>query len=597
MRIIQYFLCCFLVVSASGQARADYAEDHPEWFNLTAPPSGSVHLAADFLPATHFFLRPDDLELHLELLPLLTSVSVTIVHGGEEDLVGISEFLNQGSLTIDDYSTWDVEDLNTNRMGEFFPLQLEANGSLMLVDPRFPSVRPFDDAVGSKLAGYLGTCAYRPPFFANAGYLSSNGTGTCVVSGAMYGKVPALTEAEVNGQLSAYLGCSHIIRLQALNKDGIGRLDTFFRFATPTTALLGLYNNEQDSTNTIILGKHLETLTNELDPGMAIITIPMPAPLTLGNSTLRPSYLHYLRTNERLILPVFSDNLAAEAQAKYALKQVWPGIEVKTINATELAYSSASLTDLVGVLFNLAPPDNCEPPETICETSDPNLCALCWDECFKLGLTCASFNQWSKCEMANDGCFDATTKLCKDDEICEANGQCEAPPGPCDEMPPGGTCDNGKIAKCVQDTLIHIDCEENGKLCTIDEDGIAICFVPCSDDCEVGTTFCKDDDVYKCDPNPEAEQPCGQSVFVEDCPAGTVCTDGTCVEPASENEPDTVTQPPDLSTTDTSDWNAGFKGGNNKGCTTTSIPCRAVPGLVLLLLLFLTRMKFWSLRP
>ncbi len=327
MRTIVAAASLLLALTTAVPAAADYADEHPEYFGITAPPPTGARLPSPFEHGPRFAVRLGPLDVVDEVLLALAGEKLLFVIAGNDELSQLEAYVEEYPLSWETVGYLDVEELDTRQVGESFPLLVEAGGKALVVDPRYSPKYPHDDAAGSKLAELWDSCAYRPPIFLTRGYIAVDGEGLCIVPGSLYGRSPGLTAAEVDGQLMAYLGCQQILSVQALQQDGEARLDTFLRLAGPGVFLVGDYTTEQDSANSYLLGQVRAKLAAGLPTGsFTIETIAMPAPIAAGNTTLRPSYLHYMRTGTKLIVPTFAKNENAQVKAVARLQDLYPGL-------------------------------------------------------------------------------------------------------------------------------------------------------------------------------------------------------------------------------------------------------------------------------
>ncbi len=583
MRLLSLFLL-FLVLVVPVPASADYAQDHPEYFGLTPPPPGEFVLASPHAYDTRYAVRVGDLPIYGQLHLNLDGEKLLFVAAGADEMSQLEAYLEEYPLQAAAIGYVDITFLDSKLIGDFFPLLVTDGAVARVVDPRYTVKNAHDDAAGSVLAEHWESCAYRPPVFVSRGYVIPVGQGRCILSKAVYARSPGLSEAEVHGQLAAFLGCQQIVALSALQKDGEGRLDTFVRLVTPETLLVGQYDAMQDSANQFIMGQAVTTLTAQLGKDFSVATIAMPDPIVLGNETLRPSYLHYVQTKTRLIVPAFKSNDSWQAKAYATLQKHLPKLTVTSLDATELTYGSGRLTSIIAPYPDLPLDKECAAPDLLCQSGSALNCDLCYDECWKTGKQCVSGTDYGKCAKGDDQCYDLAVIACPDGSACTGNGSCDEGPGDCAEIPAGGTCDGDLVKKCVGDTVISINCGAEGQFCTINELDEAVCYLPCFDDCVPETTFCDADVVYYCQPLPAGGEGCGQRIPQEVCPKGEVCLAGACVVPVPDSDSDTVSEVTVTPGAEPKDWNAGFN-EPDKGCRAT--PAGAPMGSLILLLALL----------
>ncbi len=583
------FICYLAVLALLGgvsSARADFAADHPEYFGLTDPPPGSFVLPSLHEYGIRYAVRIGDLPVYWQLHVELDGEKLLFVVGGDDELSQLEAYVEEYPLQPAALGFLDVLALDSKQIGEFFPFLITDGAVSRVVDARYGIKNQQDDAAGSKLAELWESCAYRPPIFLTRGYVIALGEGRCIISKSVYSRTPSLTPAEVDGQLRGFLGCQQIVALQALQKDGEGRLDTYVRQVAPEVILVGVYDAIQDSANQYIMSQAAVELEEALGDSFTVETVAMPDPIALGGETLRPSYLHYVQTATKLIVPTFKGNDSWQTKAVNTLQKHTPKLALVFLDATELTYSSSRLTSIVAPYPDLPLDDSCESPEIICQSGSPLECGPCFNECWKSGKSCVSPTDYGKCVLAEDACYDLAILVCPEGSACSGEGSCEAGPGDCSDIPPGGTCEGDVIQKCVGDTLIQVDCGKNGEFCTINEAAEAICFLPCFDDCIPETTFCDNDATYFCQSLPAGGEDCGQRVLQELCENGTVCVAGACVQPVVDGDPDVKTGDGSLPAVDEDlqDWTAGYD-EKKSSCSSGPLAAGSWPALFALLLL------------
>ncbi len=584
MRFFCYLLfCCFAVVPS---ARADYSDEHPEWFGLTAPPMGGV-LTPGFESASAFIIRAGQGATFSKLVAALAEDGeMLLIHAGPDDKANTEAFLVDNEIVLEAFRYIDVEALDQGLAGDYSPFVVSTPSGAVFVDPRYFPNKPHDDAVGSKVAIALETCSYRPPIFMTRGYLDTNGAGLCVVTSKLYGTNPGLTAFELDQVLENYLGCTKVISVQGLQGDSEGRLDTFFRFGSPTLALAGKYEAIQDSINKLILESTRDKLAAELPEEVELSVVPMPSTVDFVGTELRPSYLNFIVGAKHVLVPVFPDDTEFEQEAFDAIQTIFhPGHQVLAFDSSSLLTAESRLTSALGTVTSLQVDTGCSQPEPLCDSASPSECDVCFDECLAGEILCLSDTSVGECSEGEDGCLDLVETPCKGDKICQ-EAECVAAPTICDEMPPGGVCDDLTLKKCVQGALIAIDCWASGQFCSINpETGDAECMDPCESGCQEGEPpSCNEDGLlWEC----KLDQNGCFNPTLTACADGAECIDGACLG-GEDIVAELTTEPPEdagpTATVEDPGLTAGF-GKSNDGCS--SSPHGSGHGLLPLLLLFL----------
>ena len=584
MRVVCYVLFCCL--SAAPVAWADYADDHPEWFGLTEPPPSGVLLSPTFESAAGFVVRAGQGSTFGKLMTALAEDGeMLLLHAGEDEKTNCEAFLAENEIVLESFRYIAVEVLDQGLTGDYSPFVLSAPSGAVLVDPRYFPNKPYDDAAGGKLAEALETCAYRPPLFMTRGYVDTDGAGLCVVSSKLYSTNPGMNAFALDQVLENYFGCVQVISLQGLQGDSEGRLDTFFRFGSSTLALAGKYEAHQDSINKLILQGSRDKLAAELPEGTELQVVPMPAPTNFVGTELRPSYLGFIVGAKHVLVPVFPDDTEFEEEAFDVVVGLYhPGHQVLSFDSSSLLMAESRLASALAPMASLDVDTGCSKPALLCNSANPAECEVCFDECTPGEMVCVSGASRGECEEGEDGCLDLVETECKGDKICK-EGECVEAPTICDEMPPGGLCDDMLLKKCVEGTLIAIDCWASLQFCSINpETEEAECTDPCQSDCQAGDpSSCGEDGLlHECKLGSAG---CFNTTS-SPCPDGAECVDGACVGGGGEDaieilapeETDAVTP------ADDPDLTAGF-GKPKDGCS--SSPWRQAGPPAPLLLLFL----------
>lgn len=571
----------FLIVwLLSTPAAADYVDDNMELYQYTAPPQDIPSPVSSATPASAFLVRATGGTMKT-LLTAFEDTPVVFVHAGELELESQQGFLTEEGFDVSNYSFFDAIDLDSQRVGDYAGmLALAGNGEGLLVDPRYDPGRPRDDAFASRWGISLGTCVFRPPFRILRGWIQSDGGDVCVVSARLYTVNPSLSKGQVDVMLRRYLGCRQALALQPLSGEGEGRLDLFFRFSGPGQALLGQYETLQDPGNETILEENLAVLTGAL-PDLVVRRVPMPDP----DWMVFPSYLPFLNTGARLIVPVFPENNAFQEEAMAALGEAYPEHEIFPINVSTLMQTGTPLTAYVSEVPVASVVTDCTPPEILCETTQLTSCpGLCFDACVDGEVGCLTETQRWSCAVQEDGCLATDEEECLSQWVCD-EGVCKSPPNPCDAIPSTGRCNGDTLETCAGDQLFTVNCAANGEFCGYEEDGKAACVPMCVSNCStVGASVCNDgaDGVQVCQ-----EQSEGCLVLAETaCEDGQNCQDGECVWTGEANPEalDVVATDVPVADSSTSDISAGFQSSDG-GCS--SAPKASPWGAILLLVLAL----------
>ena len=212
-------------------------------------------------------------------------------------------------------------------------------------DPRYYPHRPNDDEMPSDFAARL-NLELRPfPVAFEGGNFLPNGGGLCIVGSVAARRNPQLTESDLTELFRSELGCDQLVMVRSLEDFATGHVDMWLAWANRTTLIVGEYTEAQDPTNRRIIETNLEEqLRGLVDPAsgepIQIVRIPMPSncpadfsgtapdrcPSTSGDRRVWRSYLNVLEVNNTVLVPVFEQHDALEADAL----AVWSSLGFET---------------------------------------------------------------------------------------------------------------------------------------------------------------------------------------------------------------------------------------------------------------------------
>jgi agmatine deiminase len=221
---------------------------------------------------------------------------------------------------------------------------------------KYPNHRR-DDAVPRRLAARLGCSRFVATAGAPArqvvlegGSVDVDGAGTlltteeCLLS-PVQARNPGLTRAELDVALADYLGIRKVLWLGEgiAGDDTHGHVDDLARFVGPRTVVLASEANPADA-NFRALAENRERLagmTNADGARLEIVSLPMPAPVTLDGVRLPASYANFYIANATVLVPTFND--PADRAALGILADLFPERKVVGIHAVDLVWGLGTL--------------------------------------------------------------------------------------------------------------------------------------------------------------------------------------------------------------------------------------------------------------
>ncbi|QDU60671.1 Agmatine deiminase [Planctomycetes bacterium Pan216] len=205
-----------------------------------------------------------------------------------------------------------------------------------------------DEVLKHSIADIMKSPLVSPGIVLEGGTLETNGRGTlltCQPSVIDFQRNPHLTRGDAEAIFAKYLGCTKVVWLErGLDGDDTdGHIDNLARFVAEDTIVAATQEDRHD-VNFDVLKENLSqlrALRDEHGKPYRIVTLPMPKPVMEGWDRLPASYLNFLITNDRVIVPTFdqpSDTIAQER-----LAAVFPSREVIGIRANDLVQEAGAI--------------------------------------------------------------------------------------------------------------------------------------------------------------------------------------------------------------------------------------------------------------
>jgi agmatine deiminase len=180
---------------------------------------------------------------------------------------------------------------------------------------------------------------FEPGIVMEGGSFDTNGHGTLLTTRACLlnpNRNPSLSQEEIEGRLSEYLGIEKVIWLNEgiAGDDTDGHIDDVARFVAPSTVICA-YETDTADANYAVLHENYEILCNASDQDgtpFRVVKLPMPAKVEDADGQRYPaSYTNFYIGNAVVIVPVFND--PRDAGALEILREVFPDRTVIGINA------------------------------------------------------------------------------------------------------------------------------------------------------------------------------------------------------------------------------------------------------------------------
>jgi agmatine deiminase len=220
---------------------------------------------------------------------------------------------------------------------------------------RYPEWRN-DDRVPERAAAKLGlrlfpVTARGRGFVLEGGSIDVNGRGTlltteeCLLDTKVQVRNPGLSRAEVERTICDSLGVSNILWLGKgiVGDDTHGHVDDFCRFVSQKTVVLCEEKNPRDVNHRPLEEnrERLEGMRLEDGSRIAVMRLPMPAPLWFRGQRLPASYANFYICNAGVMVPTFND--PRDRVALGILAELFPDRPVIGIHAVDLVWGFGTL--------------------------------------------------------------------------------------------------------------------------------------------------------------------------------------------------------------------------------------------------------------
>jgi agmatine deiminase len=178
-----------------------------------------------------------------------------------------------------------------------------------------------DEKIGSAMAGAAGAAELRPLFrkqrvVLEGGSIDVNGQGTlltteeCLLSKVQQ-RNPGMARKDYEKVFAGYLGIKNVIWLGSgvTGDDTHGHVDDITRFVAPDTVVTVVESDPADPNYEPLREniRRLRAATDQDGHPLAIIELPMPAPVIFEGRRLPASYGNFYIANGVVLVPVFND--------------------------------------------------------------------------------------------------------------------------------------------------------------------------------------------------------------------------------------------------------------------------------------------------
>ncbi len=255
------------------------------------------------------------------------------------------------------FHRWPTNRVWTRDSGCIF---VEANGRMSAVKWRFNAWAKYsnwkhDDKIGSKMAKTANVPEIRPLFrkqrvVLEGGSIDVNGQGTlltteeCLLSTKQQ-RNPGMRRKDYQKVFAENLGIKNVIWLGSgiTGDDTHGHVDDLTRFVAPDTVVTVVESDPSDPNYEALREnvRRLRDATDQDGKALAVVDLPMPAPVIFEGQRLPASYANFYIANGLVLAPVFND--PNDRIALDILADLFPDREVVGIYCGDLVWGLGTL--------------------------------------------------------------------------------------------------------------------------------------------------------------------------------------------------------------------------------------------------------------
>jgi agmatine deiminase len=211
-----------------------------------------------------------------------------------------------------------------------------------------------DEKIGSRMAEAVGAEEIRPVLgervVLEGGSIDVNGQGTLLTTEeCLLGKVqqrnPGMKRADYEKIFAAHLGIERVLWLASgvAGDDTHGHVDDITRFVGPDTVVTAVESRPDDPNYEPLREnmRRLRAATDREGRALAIVELPMPAPVWFAGRRLPASYANFYIANGLVLVPVFND--PNDRVALDILADLFPEREVVGIYCGDLIWGFGAI--------------------------------------------------------------------------------------------------------------------------------------------------------------------------------------------------------------------------------------------------------------
>ncbi len=277
-----------------------------------------------------------------------TTVTVYII---TQNVSQVQNYLTSGGVSLQNIVFVNAP-FNSVWVRDYGPqsIYLAHTGGLAFVDWVYNRPRPFDNLIPGVMATHLSVPIFQMTntpnrLVATGGNFMVDGFGTGFSSNLILAENSTLTEPQINGIMSSYLGISRYIKMPELPYDNISHIDMHMKLLDEETLLVGQFPTGVSDGPFIEanLQNVLKNYPSVYGRPYKVVRVPM-VPSSNGNYPPNASYRTYANSlilNNLVLVPTYGHQL--DHQGLQVYRDAMPGYQIIAMDGEATIAASGSI--------------------------------------------------------------------------------------------------------------------------------------------------------------------------------------------------------------------------------------------------------------
>jgi agmatine deiminase len=200
-----------------------------------------------------------------------------------------------------------------------------------------------DNLIPARMAATLGIPSCKGGMVLEGGSIDSNGAGLLLTTESCLlnpNRNPHLERAEIENRLIEMLGVEKVLWLGdgIVGDDTDGHIDDLTRFVSERTVVTAIEDDADDENHKPLKENlcRLQSMTDQAERPLEIITLPMPPPVVYEGQRLPASYANFYIANTVVLLPTYGH--PNDERARGVLAPLFPSREIIGLDCADLIW-------------------------------------------------------------------------------------------------------------------------------------------------------------------------------------------------------------------------------------------------------------------